>query len=326
MAWGIGLALLSAICVALMVRTGLMDVPGPRSSHDRPTPKGGGIGIVVAALVGVICHPCAIELRFLVAAGSVLAVFSYADDRWQFRASLKLAMQVLAALVPLTLGMALPLGTGGVAHIPSYTISFAWVMLVTNAVNFIDGLNGLASGAILLTALFAMFAIGTGDPGFLYFGCLLLVAGIAGFLPFNFPRARIFMGDVGSQFIGFMMASLGLRAGHFGSPALWFIPMCLFGILFDVVFTLVRRAINRDRLMMAHRGHLYQLAQRSFLSAPTVAVLHWAMVFWGAWLWEVARLLHFLNQPAALAILLMPQIMWLLRVMVAAQVAKLERW
>ena len=93
---------------------------------------------------------------------------------------------------------------------------------------------------------------------------LLLAAGIAGFLPFNFPRARIFMGDVGSQFCGFMLAVLAVVASRFEGLQMSFllVPMLLSGVLFDVGFTLVRRAVAGERVTAPHRGHLYQVAQR----------------------------------------------------------------
>ena len=104
---------------------------------------------------------------------------------------------------------------------------------------------------------------------FAYGASLLLIGGVAGFLPFNFPRARIFMGDVGSQFCGFMLAVLAVVASRFEGVELSFllVPMLLSGVLFDVAFTLVRRWHAGERLTAPHRGHLYQVAQRTGIPA-----------------------------------------------------------
>ena len=142
-----------------------------------------------------------------------------------------------------------------------------WLLFATNAMNFIDGLNGLAGGVALIAAGFLAGIAAAHGGWFAYFAALLLVAGLAGFLPFNFPRARIFMGDVGSQFCGFILAILAVVASRFDNVELSFliVPMLLSGVLFDVAFTLIRRALAGERLTEPHRGHLYQVAQRSGL-------------------------------------------------------------
>ena len=128
-------------------------------------------------------------------------------------------------------------------------VTLFWILFATNAMNFIDGLNGLASGvSVIACAALAVIAASLGG-WFVYFASLLLAAGLLGFLPFNFPRARIFMGDVGSQFCGFVLAVLAVVAGRFEGVELsaLLVPMLLFGVLFDVAFTLLRRAACRRR-------------------------------------------------------------------------------
>jgi UDP-GlcNAc:undecaprenyl-phosphate GlcNAc-1-phosphate transferase len=148
---------------------------------------------------------------------------------------------------------------------------------------------------------------------FAYFAALLLAAGLAGFLPFNFPRARIFMGDVGSQFSGFILAILAVVASRLDNVELSFliVPMLLSGVLFDVAFTLIRRAIAGERLTEPHRGHLYQVAHRSGLPAVTVALVHWGFAGFGG----LCALL-FLAAPAPAKpfiplLALPPQLCWL---------------
>jgi UDP-GlcNAc:undecaprenyl-phosphate GlcNAc-1-phosphate transferase len=201
-------------------------------------------------------------------------------------------------------------------------------LFATNAMNFIDGLNGLCAGTALVAAGFLAFIAQQQEGWFVYFAALLLATGLAGFLPFNFPRARIFMGDVGSQFCGFMLALFGIAAARYEAAPLSFllIPLLLSGVLFDVAFTLVRRAIAGDNLTQAHRSHLYQIAQRSGMDARLVALIHWGFVLIGG-----AAAAGFLLAPDRykLPVALMPllvQIIWAIYVAGRARRADLGQW
>ncbi len=189
-----------------------------------------------------------------------------------------------------------------------------WLLFTINAaVNFIDGLNGLASGVILIASLFLAYFSASYGSWFCYAASGMLAAGLAGFLPFNFPRARIFMGDVGSQFCGFMIAVLGVVASRFDGAELSFllVPMLLSGVLFDVAFTLIRRGLAGERLTQPHRGHLYQVAQRAGVPAVTVTLIHWGFAAFGG-----LCCLAFLRvsgdwKLVALCATLLPQLVWL---------------
>ena len=290
------LALLSAVTVRLMVRIGTVDTPGARSSHTKPTPKGGGVGIVLAFLVGIavlyryaefsrIADP---YFRAVIAAAVGIAIVAYLDDILYWPAWVKLLAQLAAALLAVGGGLSLPFlrlpgfGTVELGWLGP-VITVAWILVATNAMNFIDGLNGLASGVSAITCL-VLAAIGAWlGASFLYFASLILLAGLVGFLPFNFPNARIFMGDVGSQFCGFLLAVLAIAAGRFEAVELSvaLVPMLLAGVLFDVAFTLLRRFLAGESLAQAHRGHLYQLAHRSGMPAVRVTLVHWGFAVWG---------------------------------------------
>ncbi len=335
------LAFLSAGIVRVMIRVGTIDHPGARSSHTQPTPRGGGVGIVAAFVFGMAVLFTATgrtrvpDAAFLglVGASVGIAAVSYIDDVADLPFTIKLAAQLAAALVAITCGIRLRL-----LHLPwvgvwdtgllGVILTAAWIVFVTNAVNFIDGLNGLASGSVAIACL-VLAAIGWSQGNWLvYTASLVLAAGIAGFLPFNFPYAHIFMGDVGSQFCGFVLAVIGVQAANFGPQTLsvLLVPMLLMGVLFDVSFTLLRRLIAAEPLTQAHRGHLYQVAQRSGIPAWAVAQVHWGMVAWG-WLCCVG----FIAIPApwkpAIAIaVLAPQFAWLAIVANLAQRAGITRW
>jgi UDP-GlcNAc:undecaprenyl-phosphate GlcNAc-1-phosphate transferase len=335
------LAIVSAVVVRAMMDARVMDAPNARKSHARPTPKGGGVGIVVAFMLGVstlygyaefsrLAEP---YFRAVILASATIAVVAFLDDLYDFRFVVKLAAQIAAACVAVGGGLYVsvfsipgigPIDTGWLG-VP---LTIGWLLFVTNAMNFIDGLNGLAAGVALVACCF-LAGIAAGQEGwFVYFASLLLAAGIAGFLPFNFPRAKIFMGDVGSQFCGFALGVLGIAAARFSGVEMSFllVPMLLSGVLFDVAFTLVRRAFAGDRVTQPHRGHLYQIAQRSGVDARAVAMIHWGFAAFGG-LVAVAFVHAQPGMKAALLLLLAPpQLAWLGYVARRAARSSIGRW
>ncbi len=337
----LGLALVSALVVRAMMDARVMDVPDARKAHGTPIPKGGGLGIVTAFLLGIsvlygfadfsrIADP---YFRGVILAAAAIAIVSFADDVRDFPFIVKLGVQVLAALAAIGSGLVVrilhlpligPVPLGPLA-VPG---TLAWLLFATNAMNFIDGMNGLAAGTSLVAALFLAGIGWSQRADFVYFSGLLLAAGIAGFLPFNFPRARIFMGDVGSQFCGFMLAVLGVVAARFDRVDLSFliVPMLLNGVLYDVAFTLVRRVLAGENPARAHRGHLYQVAARAGMDPRLVAMLHWAFAALGG-----IACIGFIAAPPSLRpllppLLLIPQVIWTVVVLRAARRAAIGRW
>ena len=320
------LALLSAACVWGMTRVGAIDTPGARSSHSRPTPKGGGVGIVAAFLVGALVLYRFAEFsriadpyfRAVILAAVVIAVVAFLDDLFYWPAAAKLAAQTAAALVAVLGGLSLPfLRLPGLGTVPlewaGPVLTVFWIVAATNAVNFMDGLNGLASGVAAIACV-ALAGIGAAlGASFIYFAALILLAGIVGFLPFNFPHARIFMGDVGSQFCGFLLAVLAVTAGRFEAVPLSvaLVPMLLAGLLFDAGLTLVRRWLAGERLSQAHRDHLYQLAHRSGMPAVTVTLVHWGFAAWGGVCCVLFLAAAPVWKPVWVLAVLPPQLAWL---------------
>jgi UDP-GlcNAc:undecaprenyl-phosphate/decaprenyl-phosphate GlcNAc-1-phosphate transferase len=335
------LALLSAATVRLMISARVMDHPDPRKSHDLATPKGGGIGIVVAFLVGVVVlyefaqFSRLAEPYFLgvIAASALIAVVSFLDDLSDWPFTVKLVAQLLAALAAVATGVYVrdyrfpyvgPLYVGWLGG----PATIAWILFVTNAMNFIDGLDGLAGGVALIAACFLAGIAAFHGGWFAYFAALLLAAGSIGFLPFNFPRARIFMGDVGSQFCGFVLAMLGVVASRFDGVelSLLLVPMLLSGVMFDVLFTLIRRTLRGERLTAAHRGHLYQVAQRAGMPAVAVALVHWGFAIWGGLCCLIFIAAPSPAKPFIPLLVLLPQLIWLAVVIGRAHAAGISRW
>jgi UDP-GlcNAc:undecaprenyl-phosphate GlcNAc-1-phosphate transferase len=341
LAFGMGMVLLAAAVVRAMIAMRVMDTPAARKAHDRPTPKGGGVGIVVAFLVGILLLYRFAEFARLadeyflgvIAAAFAIAVVAFLDDLYDWPFTVKLGVQALAALVAVGSGIFLHdyrIPYVGAVYIGwiGVPLTIAWLLFTTNAVNFIDGLNGLASGVTLIASAFLAYFSASYQGWFCYAASGLLAAGLIGFLPFNFPRAKIFMGDVGSQFCGFMIAVLGVVASRFEGSELSFllVPMLLSGVLFDVGFTLVRRALAGESLTKPHRGHLYQIAHRSGVPAVAVTLIHWGFAIFGG-----LCCLAFLDASGgwkllALSMTLPPQLIWLAFVVWRARRERLERW
>ncbi len=241
----------------LAPRLGLIDEPESRSSHARPTPRGGGVGIwFVVALGGAtgLLSPVPALTGWLV------GMVSLWDDLHPLSARLRLASQLGLAAVALAF----------VWQAPSPSIIFwlipgaLFVAGTANFFNFMDGINGIAAGSGLVAfALLAVFStLSGGDLEIMWF-CAAVAAACAGFLPFNVPKAQVFMGDVGSVTLGFLFALCITSLS--GS---WRDFLCMASFLFpfyaDTLTTLFVRWRDGERLSQAHRRHLYQLLANEY--------------------------------------------------------------
>ena len=237
----------------------LVDLPSDRRSHRVPTPRGGGIGLVVAiaaAAVALAAHfpDEAIVLWAFVAALLLVAGIGWLDDHKPLPARVRLGVHAAAALV-------LASGYWGVErHLGMATGAFVAALVLTNAWNFMDGIDGIAATQAALVGA----ALGFANGGAWQWLALALVAAACGFLPFNLPRARIFLGDVGSGALGLTVAALVVAAGR-GDPASWLLLLLpLSAFLVDTGLTLLRRIVRRERWWAAHVQHAYQrLAART---------------------------------------------------------------
>lgn len=270
----------------------LVDVPNERSSHRAPTPRGGGIGIVLAAAAGTAWLavsgaaplPGAMAFTGFAAGCLICAVAGLADDARRLSFAVKLVTQCAAAAIAMAAGVVIETiyvpGFGSLTlGVASYGLTLLWLVGLTNAFNFMDGLDGLAGGtAVLAAAFLALAAFELGQPAATGLA-LVLAATSLGFLVVNFPPARIFMGDVGSQFLGFAFAGLGVLLGRGDDTGtlVLLVPLLLFHFIFDTTLTWFRRLRRRERLTAAHRSHLYQILNRSGWSHRQVSLLTYAM-------------------------------------------------
>lgn len=252
----------------------LLDLPNERSSHTIPTPRGGGLIIVFASLAAylgiTIFRQGNFHWSYLLGA-ALIASISWLDDLytvsfvWRF-----IVHTVGAALVILTLGyfdeVYLPLfgsfhlGIGGAA------LTFLWIVWLTNAYNFMDGIDGIAGLQAVTAGIGWALAAGVLEVGSVgLYGVVIATAGL-GFLIQNWQPAKIFMGDVGSAFLGYTFAVLPLLANRELGAARagdrkYLLPLgalLVWLFVFDTLFTFGRRVLNRERVWEAHRGHVYQ--------------------------------------------------------------------
>jgi len=291
--FGLGLTILSAaITWTMLHRIRVMDIPNERSSHVRPIPRSGGVAMVAAFLAGVAAiylfgDRTPIVTRyfqgFMLSALAIAAISLY-DDIKRKSFVVKLATQAIAAVVVLISGLVIDeIGIPWLGLIKlgwlSYPLSFFWIMGLTNAYNFMDGLDGLAAGqAVIVSFFFLLITLSQGSI-FIYITSYAILAGSLGFLIFNFPPARIFMGDVGSAFLGFVFAIMAIIAARYdhSHTSFFVMPLLLFNFIYDTLFTFIRRLIKGENVTEAHRTHLYQLFSRLGYSHRTVSLSHYAM-------------------------------------------------
>ena len=265
-ALGIGAALLmswllTGLCRSLTLKLGMLDFPGERSSHAMPTPRGGGVAIVAAFVsaswlfdaLGVLPSG---TFGALLLGGMPIAAIGFWDDLRSVPIHWRLLVQVLAVMATMNHGGFWDLG-------PVFWIGLlAWVWLV-NLYNFMDGIDGLAAVEAITVSVGGAVILGFGGETRLAGWLLSLGAACAGFLVWNWPPARIFMGDVGSGFLGFLMGLLALCTSHTDAISLWSWLILLGVFISDASLTLARRFLRGERWWQAHCHHAYQhLARR----------------------------------------------------------------
>ncbi len=225
-----------------------MDRPNPRSLHQSRVPRAGGLAILIGATLALLSAGEVLWVLWLPALG--LAVISWLDDRRGLPVQVRLAAQLVAAAVFLTVV------EQGVDAI--WLLALPAMIWMTNLYNFMDGSDGLAGGMTLFGfAFYGLAAAMAGNPGFAL-SSFVLAAAAAAFLRYNFAPARVFMGDVGSVPLGFLAAGLGYLGWRQGVWPAWF-PFLVFSpFIVDASVTLLRRLLSGEKVWQAHKSHYYQ--------------------------------------------------------------------
>lgn len=261
----------------------IIDTPNERSSHSIPTPRGGGIALILCYYLGllaifikeVVDYPIFLSLVF---GGLIVAIVGWVDDRGHVAPLKRLFVHISAAAFAMIMIADVPKLPVG-----SYTISLehtGYILCVlaivwsTNLFNFMDGIDGLAAIEVVTVSIGAAIILYLSDSGFFASVSLVLLAfSTLGFLLLNFPPAKIFMGDVGSGFLGCILGiyAIGTSVGGDISPWSW---MILYGVfLVDATVTLVRRIVSGQKWYEAHRSHAYQILSRRWNNHKKVTLL-----------------------------------------------------
>jgi len=275
--------LLTYLLLRVGLRKGVVDIPNARSSHTSPVPRGGGLAVVVVFLVFLLVYPFVVDApiggsvwKSLLIGGAIIALVGLFDDlnhipaRWRFlthsfAAILSLGLLTSLPEIPL-FGSSFDLGMFGYVF---FAISLVWFV---NLFNFMDGIDGIA-GVEAITALaggaLIMYLQGQSD-WLTLFG--VLVACIAGFLVWNWPPAKVFMGDACSGFLGFTLGLLAIVTSTNGVMNIWS-WLILFGVfVVDATTTLITRVALGEQWFEAHRSHAYQILSRRFGSHRKVTI------------------------------------------------------
>ena len=295
------LVVLASVVCALVVALAIqrngstisrLDIPNERSSHETPTPRGGGIAVVVVVLIALIglwlTNTMAAREVLSIGAGSlIVAIVGHLDDRGRLTsARWRLLGHLLAAIIIVA-------GLDGLPTLPVFgnsidlrvigsILAVLYLMWLLNLFNFMDGIDAITGVETITTASCGAFLIWDVAPASqLWFLPLALMGATLGFLILNWPPAKIFMGDVGSGFIGIMLGALSIQAAHTASQLGWAWIILMGVFIVDASATLMRRGLRRERLYIAHRSHAYQhVAIRVAQHAPVSLGVGAINLFW----------------------------------------------
>lgn len=283
----IGGAFASALLISLVLTPlaarfaaaiGAIDAPGAaRRVHSRPIPRGGGVAVAASfVVVGVLCYTIVAgnrptfdmaditptEALALFGGAVVAAVLGFLDDRFQLRARWQLLMQVALAIAAVAGGVMVdfinnPAGSGVITFSTPYAVGFTvfWIAGMINSINWIDGLDGLSTGVALIAAVtLGLISLGVAiDQPAVALLCACLAGALAGFLPWNFHPARVFIGSAGTYFIGYTLAVLSILG-----TAKVAVAILVLGVpIIDTFWIIVRRTLAGQAPFTADRGHLH---------------------------------------------------------------------
>ncbi|KAB5619166.1 glycosyltransferase family 4 protein [Pseudomonas putida] len=291
---------LTAVLRRYALSRSLLDIPNSRSSHSRPTPRGGGVAIVLSFLAALVVlwggnGASTADCLAVVGAGGGVAIIGFMDDHGHVAARWRLIGHFAAAAWALfwlggwptltVFGFPLELGWVGTC------IGLLYLVWMLNLYNFMDGIDGIAGVEALSVCLGACLLYGLAGYFSAIWMPLLLALSAAGFLLWNFPPARIFMGDAGSGFLGVVLGTFSLAAAGLEGAFFWSWLILLGVFIVDATVTLMRRLFRGEKVHEAHRSHAYQYASRHFGRHLPVTLGVLAINF--GWLLPIALLVSY---------------------------------
>lgn len=267
----------------IVLKCDITDKPNERRINQQPIASLGGLAIYAGFTVGLFLFPVDKSLIWPLFLGATLiTITGFLDDLLELKARYKLIGQILAAVVIVVGGGLniefINLPFGGQIHFGVFSIplTIIWVIAITNAINLIDGLDGLAagvSGIAFFTVCGMAFIMG---DAFVMGLAIIMIAAIVGFLPYNFHPAKIFMGDTGALFLGYVLAVLSIMGFKNVTFISLVVPILILGVpISDTVIAIIRRLINRQPIAMADKSHLHHsLLDAGFTHRQTVILIY----------------------------------------------------
>ncbi|NMW85215.1 undecaprenyl/decaprenyl-phosphate alpha-N-acetylglucosaminyl 1-phosphate transferase [Peptoniphilus sp. AGMB00490] len=273
--------------IKIAKKNGFLDVPkDTRRVHKKPIPVGGGIAMVISVTILMLVFlPINKTLIFTIISSLVIAFSGLYDDKYDLSPKLKFGYQIIAAIILVAGGMKIEFLTNPfdyedallILNMLSIPVTIFWVCGITNTINLIDGLDGLASGVSMICAIsmfFITYQMGRFDVSLV---CVLVAGACLGFLPYNFNPAKIFMGDTGALYLGFMLSYISI-SGFLKQAAILmiFVPVLILGVpVFDTAFAMVRRKLSGKSMVQADKGHLHhRLLKMGLNQRQTVVILY----------------------------------------------------
>ena len=310
----------------LAVKWNIVDFPNHRKIHKKVTPRAGGLAIFIGAALGLLyLQPTHIHLFEISLGALVIVITGLLDDRYDIRPIIKLSGQLIAASFLLSSGLiieriTLPFIGMIELGVFSVLITVLWVVGITNAINLIDGLDGLATGVSTI-ALLSMFVMALVDLQiFAAYLAIVIIGANLGFLYHNFYPAKIYMGDTGSNLLGYMIAVISML-GLFKNIALFsfVIPVIVLAVpIFDTLFAIVRRITNKQKIMKPDNKHIhYQLLRAGFTHQQSVLIMYAFSLLFG--------ILAIVFSEASLIVSLIVTIVVLILIHILAEIAGLVK-
>ncbi|HAR7074168.1 TPA: undecaprenyl/decaprenyl-phosphate alpha-N-acetylglucosaminyl 1-phosphate transferase [Staphylococcus aureus] len=273
---------ITPIVIAISKRLNLVDKPNFRKVHTKPISVMGGTVILFSFLIGIwIGHPIETEIKPLIIGAIIMYVLGLVDDIYDLKPYIKLAGQIAAALVVAFYGVtidfiSLPMGTTIHFGFLSIPITVIWIVAITNAINLIDGLDGLASGVSAIGLITIGFIAILQANIFITMICCVLLGSLIGFLFYNFHPAKIFLGDSGALMIGFIIGFLSLLGFKNITIIALFFPIVILAVPFiDTLFAMIRRVKKGQHIMQADKSHLHhKLLALGYTHRQTVLLIY----------------------------------------------------
>ena len=270
----------------------ILAIPNARSLHKTPIPTGAGlvfaslhVVFLLLATVGLDDHSIRLSIFKLCLGAFFVIILGVFDDKYSLKAKYKLLFQILIAIFMIFLGFRIstitnPFGDAIALNFLSIPITILWYLLLMNAVNLIDGLDGLAAGIAIITCLVLLFFSARNTNFLVFLNCAFLICSLLAFLKYNFNPAKVFMGDTGSLFIGFLIASFAIAGNETQFKGLTtftlLVPVTvIFVPLSDTFFTIIRRMKNKQFIFQADKNHFHHKLLEYGFSHLAVTLICW---------------------------------------------------